>query len=83
MQALHRSAGRCERLHRGGRLGGPLFVAHYVAARKAYELALIGITLGADMQTTKVPCPENPAVRVNNLATSLEPFYKLGAAVLG
>jgi len=58
-----------------GDSGGPLFVAYYEAS--AYKLALIGLTLGADMATTKIPCPPSPAVRVNNVATSLEPFYSL------
>jgi hypothetical protein len=59
-----------------GDSGGPLFIAHYVAADKAYKLDLIGITTGADMAPSETPCPVSPAVRVNNISTSMEPYYK-------
>jgi hypothetical protein len=65
-----------------GDSGGPLFIAHYITTPKGYKLDLIGITLGADMATSKTPCPTDPTVRVNNLATSLEQFYTLGTTVL-
>lgn len=61
-----------------GDSGGPLFVAHYITSPKGYKLDLIGITLGADMEKSKTPCPTDPAVRVNNLATSLDHFYEAG-----
>jgi hypothetical protein len=67
-----------------GDSGGPLFALNYDAAGSAYRVDLIGITTGADMlpdSDPHKPCPSGSQVRVNNIVTSLEQFYRnLGTA---
>lgn len=55
-----------------GDSGGPLFVI-IPATGKYY---LIGITAGADMAASEIPCPSGGALRVNNIATSLQYCYQ-------
>jgi hypothetical protein len=65
-----------------GDSGGPLFVAYYHRDRdkskSKWKAFLIGVTTGADMSTTKEPCPPGTKLRVNNIATSLEHCYSEG-----
>ena len=59
-----------------GDSGGGLFV--YSANSGTPRLFLIGVTTGADMALAQTPCPTPPALRVNNIVTSLEYCYRNG-----
>jgi hypothetical protein len=58
-----------------GDSGGPLFLVRFDKPSKTWQIYLIGVTTGADMETAQILCPKPPALRVNNIATSLAYCY--------
>lgn len=58
-----------------GDSGGPLFIILPPAKNTPAKPYLIGVTTGADMATSKTPCPTGNALRVNNIPTSLQYCY--------
>jgi Trypsin len=59
-----------------GDSGGGLFVVNRISNRDRFFL--IGVTTGADRETSRTPCPTSGALRVNNVSTSLAYCYENG-----